>query len=399
MSERESGENRRIDVEEFSAAPDSADVKGFAMRVLFRRGRRFDDYVLLQPDVENLDGLEAPPGGDFRVLSCSPIVPPSDRGPVLLVDRVLPARFEEPARWVKFATSDLIAGTYTEDPRRDPMPDDEFWPLIGLLDGQIDDLGLSRLIEALSELEYLQLVAFRDALWEKLHELDHPGNTVRLDDDPESPVGADASLYYRCEIVARGQDAFRSAVASPRLGVGEDGASGEGLLTVAEDATRFKLLPIDIEIETGTNTDHWPDAKPPRYPWLQLPSVGAFSDRITHYDRKSADEVLLRLSFTSFVGYATGADGHVRELMGCLMAGSFANARQEATDFLTSVLSPDETLDANLVVWQSGVARPMPGVSLTGFSRRRAMSMDEFIASYYTGESAAALSAGGGSRA
>lgn len=39
---------------------------GFAVRVLFRRGRRYDDFVLYQRDAQIWEGVEAPSGGEFR---------------------------------------------------------------------------------------------------------------------------------------------------------------------------------------------------------------------------------------------------------------------------------------------------------------------------------------------
>lgn len=263
------------------------------------------------------------------------------------------------------------------------MPDKEFWGYIELLNGEITDDGLAALIDALSTQPHGQVVAFRDALWTKLRSLDHPSNTIRTGGDQ---VSADASLYYRCEIVAAGERAYNGAVDSPRPGGECDGAVGEGLLSVANDAAPQELPQAEIEIETGRNRDFWPDAPPSSYPWLELPSPGPFSSRIqSRSNRETRDEFVLRLGFTSFMGYAAGADGHVRELMGCLMAASFAKAREELLPFLHAQLAPGEALDDRVIIWQSGAARPMLGTSLTGPSRRSSLSMDQYIDLYLEG--------------
>lgn len=95
-------------------------MPGYALCVLFQQSRRFDDYVLFQLDGEDRDGAEVPRSGAMVELSHSPIVLDSDRGPALIIDRVLPTRFEDPSVWIQLVTSDLIPGTRTEDVRREP---------------------------------------------------------------------------------------------------------------------------------------------------------------------------------------------------------------------------------------------------------------------------------------
>lgn len=360
-------------------------VQGYALRVLFRRGRRFDDYVLFQPNSESRDGVEDPPGGEHRILSHSPIRTHPGFGPVLVVDRVLENLFDDAARWVEFATTDLIAGTRTDDPSRDPMSEEDFWQLISLLDGEIEHEGIAKLIESLSALPPLRLEAFRDSLWIKLHELDHPGNTIRFGGTNDGMLSADASLYYRCEIVARGRRAFVSAVESPKPGAGLDGSTGERLLSVVDSSSRHKLVDADVNIETGTNRAHWPEASNADSFWMNRPSLSPFSPRIKDVAYARRDEIALRLNFTSFVGYARGDDGHVRELMGSVMAETFANARSEVTEFLRSRLDPGEILDEHLIVWQSGLVAVSDGASMTGLSRRRSLSIDDYIDRYYIG--------------
>jgi hypothetical protein len=334
--------------------------------------------ILFELDPDDRSDLEAPPGGEVRVLSVTPLVPEAETGPVLVIDRILPHKFDDPQVWVEIALSDVIPGTITEDFQAAPMPDGEFWSYIDLLEGEVSDDGLARLVDALSDRPHTEVVAFRDALWLKLRALDHPLNTIRIGDH----VSADASLYYRCEIVAAGEQAYTVAIANPRPGAETDGSSGEGLLRVPDDAALEELPEAEVEIETGRYRRFWPDAAPSRFPWMDIPSVGAFSPHIQSGVR---DELSLRLGFTSFVAYATGSDGHVRELMGCLMAGSFGNAREELLPFLLAHLSPDEALDDRLIIWQSGMMRPQVAVSLSGLSRRSRLSMDEYIDLYYNG--------------
>jgi len=71
--------------------------------------------------------------------------------------------------------------------------------------------------------------------------------------------------------------------------------------------------------------------------------------------------------------------------MGSVMAETFANARSEVTEFLRSRLDPGEILDEHLIVWQSGLVAVSDGASMTGLSRRRSLSIDDYIDRYYIG--------------
>lgn len=357
---------------------DGSPFVGFAVRALCRIGRKYIEVIYVEADPDDLSDMEAPPGGEVRVLSVTPLVLEAETGPVLVIDRILPHRFDRPAAWIDRVLADVIPGEVTEDRQSAPMPDGEFWSYIDLLDGEVSDDGLTRLVDALSDRPHPEVVAFRDALWLKLRALDHPLNTVRIGDH----VSADASLYYRCEIVAAGKRVHAAAIANPREGGEMDGSAGEGLLSVAEHAALEDMPAAEVEIETGRNGRFWPAAPPGRFPWMDIPSLGAFSPYILCGVR---DELSLRLRFTSFVAYASGSDGHVRELMGCLMAGSFGNAREELLPFLLAHLSPDEALDDRLIIWQSGMMRPQQAVSLSGLSRRSRLSMDEYVDLYYNG--------------
>lgn len=358
---------------------------GFAVRVVFRRGRRYDDLVLYQTDAAAWEGVEVPPGGEFRVLSIEPISAP-EWGPTLVADRTVSIKFDNAAAWVDTATSGLIPDFRTADPKREEMSDSQFWEIMSELGGVVDDAGVERITDVLSGLRFPEIVRFRDALWRKLHDLDHPTNTVRTEGEEGVVVHADASLYYRCEIVARGEEAYRRALETPRYASGDDGAKGEALLWIADNASPHELGPTDLEIETGRNPEFWPGVEPADRPWEKIPSVSAFSDRVlASREERAADPLLRRVHFTSFVAYATDRSGRVRELMGCLMAASFGLARREVIDFLESELRNAEVLDDRVRIWQSGAARPMIGVAMAGSSRRSSLKIDEFIDLYYNG--------------
>lgn len=358
---------------------------GFAVRVLFRRGRRYDDLVLYQSDAQIWEGVEAPSGGELRLLSNEPISAP-EWGPTLVVDRTVPTNLDDPSAWIDAATSGLIPDFRTTDFRREEMSDSQFWGIVSELGGVIDDEGVERITNALSDLRHPEVVAFRDALWVKLHNLDHPMNTVRTEGAEGGIINADDSLYYRCEIIARGEKSYCSALETPRLASDSDGARGEELLWVADNASLYELPPTDVEIETGRNREFWPEAEPADRPWERLPSISAFSNRVlASQEERGADLILRRLHFTSFVAYAIDGEGRVRELMGCLMTASFDLARNEVTSFLESRLHEGEVLDKRIRIWQSGAARPMTGVAMTGSSRRSSLQIDEFIDLYYDG--------------
>lgn len=359
---------------------------GFALRVLLRQGRRYDDLVLFHRDENAQNELESPIGGDCLVLSCDSILAP-EKGPTIVIDRYLPRSLEDPAAWIKIATDGLVPDFRVADPVRVLMPDDQFWEIISVLEGSVDDDSIARLTEALSRMSFAEIVRFRDTLWQELHDLDHPGTTVQTAGDEGVLVHSDDSLYYRCEIVARGREAYAERVGSPRQAGDGDGARGEALLWVAQNAALHELGPSDVEIETGRNRKFWPESEPVEPAWEQTPSISAFSSRVLAAgDQWGEDDLLRRVHFTSFVAYASSREGRVRELMGCLMAASFDIARREVLAVLRSRLREDEVLDDRVRIWQSGAAHPMEGVALTGSSRRSTMPLDEYVDVYFRGE-------------
>lgn len=364
---------------------DSMITPGWAVRVLYRRGRRIQDSVRFQTHENDWFGVEAPEdGAELEVLSHWPIRVRHE-GPALVVNRILAAKFRDPGTWITEALRGIEEPQMTSVDRF-PMPDHEFWQHISVLREGLDQTSLSRLIDRLSCLSYREIVGFRDALWQKLHDLDHPGNTVRSNFGDESIVSADASLYYRCEIVARGELAYQKAIQSPRVGAHEDGALGERLLGIVDDVAPSPLIPALVEIETGRNSENWSDVEPA--PWFRIPSLSAFSPSVLDPRRETGDpELLKRLVFFSFVAYSASADGHVRELVGCLMAVSQTRAREELIPFLASQLEDEEVLDPRVRVWRSGARGPMSGVPIAETTRRTSLALEQYRKLYIDGES------------
>lgn len=360
--------------------------EGHAVRAVFRKGRRFDDLVLFQREEGGTYGVGAPPGGEFRVLAAWNFPIPSEHGPVVVQDRVLPTAFEDPVAWVRSVTATVeIPDWGVDDPARSLMADDRFWSLIDLLDGSLEDEKIAALSEALEKLESPDIVRFRDTLVVRLRELDHPLNTVGTGEGDERVISADASLYYRCEIVAAGRATFRDHLEHPRPGQEFAGAAGEALLGIAEDASTSRMPAPEVSIETGTNPRYWPDApEPPRDPSTTIPSPGPFSYDI-QLSRLRLGPWLLR-RHAVWAAYATTAQGTVREFLGCVAQGSIAAAREEVIAHLRPLLHDGEVLHPDVVVSWAGIDGVANGNQLAGMTRRSRLSMDEYIQRYYTGE-------------
>lgn len=360
--------------------------EGHAVRVVFRKGRRFDDLVLFQRDEGGRSGVGPPPGGEFRVLSAWNFPILSEWGPVVVQDRVLPTAFADPSAWVRSVTGSIEVPDWGRDsPSRQLMDDDRFWSLIDLLGGSLADESIAELSEALEALPSPEIVQFRDALVARLRELDHPLNTVGSGEGDDRVISADASLYYRCEIVAAGREVFRDHIEHPRPGEGFAGADGEALLGIAEDALFGRMPAPEVSIETGTNPQHWPDApEPPRDPSTTIPSPGPFSYDV-QISRLRLGLWLLR-RHALWAAYATTARGTVREFLGCIAQGSIGAAREEVSAHLRPLLHDGEILHPDVVVAWSGIDGVANGNPLAGVTRRSRLSMDEYIQRYYTGE-------------
>jgi len=359
-------------------------LQGWALRVLFRSGRRYDDMLLFEVDERSEVGYGVPPGGEAKILSRTPFAIEGERGPVLVSERIIPMKQRDPVAWVDAIMANIVPGTRTSDVAPAIMQDDRFWALIELLRPDPSGEGLEELLAKLIECSFGDVIAFRNTFFQKLRDLDHPGNTVCMG----GIVSADASLYYRCEIIASGREMYEARLAEPREGGPEAGAWGELLLTIADDASVYELPEAEIQVETGSNPINWPDAPiPPEPAWTRLPSPGPFS-----YDvqlarlRMVEDPAVVRRHFTSFVAYAIRDDGRIRELMGCLTAGSFPSARTEIDKFLHVHLQEDESLHPSTYVYQSGIDGVGVGDSLVEIARRSRLSMDDYVATYFTGE-------------
>lgn len=359
--------------------------EGCALRVLFRTGRKYEDLVLFQRGPDDMDGVGAPAGGEFKVLSASKFLIPSETGPVVVLDRVLPTRFEDPIAWVDAVTADIQIESWALDhPPRRLMPDEEFWSLITLLGGSLDEEGVGHLSAVLEDLPHPEIIRFNDALAARLHELDHPGNAVRFGSGDDAVVSADASLYYRCEIVARGRASFLEHVERPRVDGEDPGAGGEALLEIAQNAALHELPAPESPIETGLNKRYWPNAPDPEPdPSTSIPSPGPFS-----YEVQMSR---LRLSpwsargLNSWVAYSTTEDGYVREIMGCVMQGSVAAARVEILPFLESIIGDGERLHPEVIIQATGVDGVAKGISMARITRRSRLNIRDYIDTYYRG--------------
>lgn len=357
--------------------------EGWALRLLQKKGLTFRDCVVFFPTSEYPDYyVNAFGSGKDVLLSHGSFPVSSEWGPVVMVDRVLPAMMADPFGWVREVTSNMVV----LDPPivRKPMADAEFWDLIGVLGGEVTPESVEALTAVMLEWPYPsshpRVISFWDALVTKLHELDHPENTVGFGEGEARIVSADASLYYRCEIVARGRDEFEARVREPRRGADDDGAWGEELLYVAENAASHELPEPIVAYETGTNPRYWsvPDAPEPV---LEGPSPGPFSYEV-QMARLGLTEPL-RLSFTQFVAYTVAGD-RVREILGCVMAESYPLARLEVTAFVEGLLQPGEQV-ASIQLDRVGVAGIIVGWSVIEIVRKSRLSLADYVSHYYDG--------------
>lgn len=146
--------------------------------------------------------------------------------------------------------------------RRRPMPEPEFWELIGLLGGSTDDAAVGRLTEALRARGRRAAFGFAERLAEILYELDREvlaRQPVRWSDDPDDvtiPLSADSFLYLRANIVAQGRAVVDQVLADPATLLRRRWDDGESLLYAADEA-----IGADIETrfdyETGSNEEYW----------------------------------------------------------------------------------------------------------------------------------------------
>ncbi len=349
--------------------------EGWALRALFKRGRTFHDCVLFEPTADSRHGAGQPGEPGSLILSITPFQVESEWGPVAVVDRVLPERFEDPSNWVNTAIQSILPNGVAEWPSL--MNDLEFWALIGHLEGTVTDESLARLSAALESLPYGQIQMFHNMFHQKLFELDQPGNTVRLGEGEAAIVSSDASLYYRCEIVAAGPRAFERHLSQPMHGSENAGAVGEALLGIAEDAADKPLLDPEIPIETGSNPDHW-DVAEATAPIS--PSPGPFSYLIQQSRLRLAPPT--RLGLVGFAAYAIAGD-QIREILGCVMARNSLEARWEVTPFLEARVANDWTLHPSIHIYTTGSAGVSTGWSMVQIDRKSSQNLDGFAEEWH----------------
>ncbi|MFC5007338.1 DUF4240 domain-containing protein [Dactylosporangium cerinum] len=159
---------------------------------------------------------------------------------------------------------------------RRPMAENDFWKLIAVMNGDVDEDAVARLTEALSARRHRDVVAFQERLALALFELDRrelARQPVRFTDDPPDedpiPLGDDMFLYLRAGIVARGRAVWQAVLAEPSLLAAGTWDECEHLLYVADEVTGDEL-DTKVSYETGSNERYWPAPdEPEREPWDQ----------------------------------------------------------------------------------------------------------------------------------
>lgn len=161
---------------------------------------------------------------------------------------------------------------------RAPMSADEFWELISLTGGRVDDVALEPLGRALSELSTRRMTEFGEQFRAALAALDteaHLGQPVRDIDDPPGAAlpmtGGDVFLYARCAVVGAGRTAWETVVADPVEFAARPWqmADGELLLALVENTYDertgevFELEPRDWDSPDWLNTGYGFDMKVP----------------------------------------------------------------------------------------------------------------------------------------
>jgi len=99
-----------------------------------------------------------------------------------------------------------------------PIAEDDFWSLISLLDGRVDDDAVARLEDTLRVRGEAAVLGFADRLAVALHDLDRPAVFRQTYWDtaggPPVPVSADAFLHARCAVAA-GRATYEQVLADP----------------------------------------------------------------------------------------------------------------------------------------------------------------------------------------
>lgn len=119
------------------------------------------------------------------------------------------------------------------------MSEDQFWGLIGLLEGSVDEPGMERLKDALMACSNDQIEGFDNLLRRALAVLDteeHANPPIDNIHEPpvdsELPFSDDTFLYVRCDVVASGRDAWLHVANNPAAMAQPWDIRSERLLTV-----------------------------------------------------------------------------------------------------------------------------------------------------------------------
>ncbi|MEJ5946363.1 DUF4240 domain-containing protein [Pseudokineococcus basanitobsidens] len=142
------------------------------------------------------------------------------------------------------------------------MGENQFWDLVGVLEGSVDEPAVERLTAALRTTGRRGPAAFQERLAAVLHDLDREvlcRQPVRWVDDPPGvtvPLSADAFLYLRAHVVASGRAVVARAIADPASLLEREWEDGEALLYAAETVTGQEIE-TRLSYETGSNEDHW----------------------------------------------------------------------------------------------------------------------------------------------
>ncbi|MCU1523682.1 MAG: hypothetical protein JWO18_576 [Microbacteriaceae bacterium] len=125
------------------------------------------------------------------------------------------------------------------DVRSSPgMPEEVFWSWIDVLGGQLSIASIGSLSRRLAGESEEMIAGFEQTLARLLHAIDHPANALDVDGlIAGRALGGDASLYWRCAVVAAGRQVYEQLLANPgTIVVERDAPEGEYLLSVASDA-------------------------------------------------------------------------------------------------------------------------------------------------------------------
>ncbi|MFD9575354.1 DUF4240 domain-containing protein [Streptomyces sp. NPDC059982] len=144
---------------------------------------------------------------------------------------------------------------------------DEFWKLIGYLDGHADELHCVQLTAILAQRPAGEITEFGERLAEALYRLDQEQFKALPVTDPDRPrfQTDDHFLYARCAVVAAGREVYEG-VLSTSAGFAPYTATameGESLLYVASQAYlhvtgREWDMRTRYCVETRSNPEGWP---------------------------------------------------------------------------------------------------------------------------------------------